>query len=167
VSNVGSDSLEGHPLISIGPLSRRVGLSVSSIRKYETEGLVIPFRTPSGRRLFSREDVDRVRNIQHMIQNLGLNLAGIRRIQALLPCWNLLPCERDRRDACEAYRDSTRPCWMTRGVGCTPQGNECRKCAVYRFGSLCTEDIKRVLHDQVTLGDSSAAVKELMQRKLR
>ena len=166
MSKVGSDNLEGHPLISIGPLSRRVGLSVSSIRKYETEGLVIPFRTPSGRRLFSQEDVDRVRNIQHMIQTLGLNLEGIRRIQALLPCWNLLPCGADTRDDCEAYRDNTRPCWMTRGIG-TLQGNECRKCAVYRFGSLCTEDIKRVLHDQVTLDDSSAAVKELMQRKLR
>jgi MerR family transcriptional regulator/heat shock protein HspR len=153
------------PLIAIGALARAVGLSVSAIRKYECEGLIIPHRTASGHRLFSHEDISRVRSLQHMIQQLGLNFEGIRRMQALLPCWDLLPCSAETRNTCPAYEDSTRPCWMIKGLDCAPQGNECRQCAVYRFGSLCTHDIKRLLHDQNDGRNAEAAILELMRRK--
>ena len=153
------------PLIAIGVLARKVGLSVSAVRKYENEGLIIAHRTDSGHRLFSHEDISRVRNIQRMIQDLGLNIEGIHRIQALLPCWELLPCNARTRASCPAYKDNTRPCWMIKGLDCAPQGNECRQCVVYRFGSLCTEDIKRLLHDQNDFENAGAAIKELMQRK--
>ena len=84
------------PVISIGVLAQRVGLSVSAVRKYENEGLIIAHRTDSGHRLFSLEDIKRVRNIQHMIQDLGLNIEGIRRMQALLAV--LGPASLRRRD---------------------------------------------------------------------
>ncbi|MHC4710150.1 MAG: MerR family transcriptional regulator, partial [Planctomycetota bacterium] len=80
------------PLVSIGALAQQVGLSVSAVRKYENDGLILAHRTDSGHRLFSYEDISRVQNIQHLIQDLGLNTEGIRRMQALLPCWDLLPC---------------------------------------------------------------------------
>jgi MerR family transcriptional regulator/heat shock protein HspR len=152
------------PVISIGILAQKVGLSVSAVRKYENEHLIIAHRTPSGHRLFSQEDIDRVRNIHHMIQDLGLNVEGIRRMQALLPCWDLLPCGAQTRKSCPAYKDNTRPCWMIKGLHCAPQGNECRGCVVYRFGSLCTHDIKRLLHDQNDVQNAGAAIRELLQR---
>ena len=153
------------PVMSIGTLAEKVGLSVSAVRKYENEGLIIAHRTASGHRLFCLEDVERIRNIQHMIQDLGLNIAGIRRMQALIPCWDLLPCKKGTRDQCQAFKDNTRPCWMIRGLDCAPQGNECRACAIYRFGSMCTEDLKRLLHDQSDTKDAGAAIKELLKRK--
>ncbi len=165
--DAGTRSEIDEPLISIGALAHKVGLSVSAVRKYENEGLIIAHRTASGHRLFSHEDIDRVRNIQHMIQNLGLNIVGIRRMQALLPCWDLLPCAAETRHGCPSYDDNTRPCWTIRGLECAPQGNECRQCVVYRFGSLCTEDIKTLLHDRTGSGDASVAIKELLDRKRR
>ncbi|MHC5007031.1 MAG: MerR family transcriptional regulator [Planctomycetota bacterium] len=153
------------PLVSIGALAQQVGLSVSAVRKYENDGLIIAHRTDSGHRLFSYEDIGRVQNIQHLIQDLGLNTEGIRRMQALLPCWDLLPCSAETRTNCPAYQDTTRPCWTIKGLDCGAQGNECRQCEVYRFGSLCTEDIKRLLHDGNDAPDACAAMKELMQRK--
>ena len=153
------------PVISIGILAEKVGLSVSAVRKYENEGLIIAHRTASGHRLFSHEDIGRVRYIQHMIQELGLNIEGIHRIQALLPCWDLLPCRAQIRKTCPAQEENTRPCWMIKGLDCAPKGNECRQCAVYRFGSLCTEDIKRLLHEPNDFENAGAAIKELMQRK--
>ena len=150
------------PLISIGILARKVGLSVSAVRKYENEGLIIVHRAASGHRLFSHDDIHR---LQHLIQDLGLNIAGIHRMQSLLPCWELLPCAEETRRHCPAYLDNTRPCWMIKGLNCAPQGNECRRCIVYRFGSLCTEDIKRLLHDQNDLQNADAAIKELVHRK--
>jgi len=153
------------PLVSIGALAQQVGLSVSAVRKYENDGLILAHRTDSGHRLFSYEDIGRVQNIQHLIQDLGLNTEGIRRMQALLPCWDLLPCSAETRTNCPAYQDTTRPCWTIKGLDCVAQGNECRQCEVYRFGSLCTEDIKRLLHDGNDAPYACAAMKELMQRK--
>jgi MerR family transcriptional regulator/heat shock protein HspR len=153
------------PVISIGILAQKVGLSVSAVRKYENEGLVIAHRTPSGHRLFSHEDIERVRYIHYLIQDLGLNIEAIRRIQALLPCWDLLPCSEERRKICPAYQERARPCWMIKGLSCTPQGNECRRCDIYRFGSLCTQDIKRVVHDQTDCQDAGVAIKKLIQRR--
>jgi len=155
------------PVISIGTLAEKVCLSVSAVRKYENEGLIIPYRTKTGRRLFSQEDIDRVRYIQHMIQDLRLNIEGIRRMQSLLPCWNLLPCSVKSRNKCDAFKNNARPCWSIKSLACAPQGNECRKCVVYRFGSLCTEHIKRLLHDQIKLNDTGPAIKELLLRKQR
>ncbi|MHC4605997.1 MAG: MerR family transcriptional regulator [Planctomycetota bacterium] len=159
------DTDTAEPVISIGTLSEKVGLSVSAVRKYEKEGLIIPHRLPSGHRLFSFEDVHRVRNIQNLIQEIGLNIEGIRRLQALLPCWDLLPCSGKTRDKCPAFQNNTKPCWTIKGLDCAPQGNECRKCKVYRFGSLCTEDIKQILHEPADLRSTNTALRELIEKK--
>ena len=156
------------PVMSIGTLAEKVGLSESALRKYENECLIIAHRTPSGHRRFSHEDVDRIRNIQRMIQVLGVSIEGIRRLQSLLPCWDLLPCSPQQREKCPAFRDNTRPCWTMKGLDCTPShGNECRECVVYRFGSLCTEQIKTLLHDPTGSQNASAAIRELVNRKRR
>ncbi len=155
------------PVISIGVLAEKVGLSVSAVRKYENEGLTIAFRTASGHRLFSREDIRRVKNIHRMTHEIGLNFEAIRRMQALLPCWDLLPCDERTRESCPAYMDNTRPCWMTMANNCKRRGNECRECVVYRFGSLCTEQIKSLVHDQLDSQDGDTPVKELSDRKRR
>ena len=155
------------PVMSIGVLAQKVGLSVSAVRKYESEGLIIAHRTPSGHRLFSHEDISRVEQIHHMIRDLGLNVEGIRRMQALLPCWDLLPCGVEARTSCPAHSQGTRPCWMIRGLDCASQGNECRQCTVYRFGSLCTEEIKSLMHSDTCPQEGSVAIKELLDRKRR
>ena len=155
------------PVISIGVLAEKVGLSVSAVRKYENEGLAIAHRTASGHRLFSHEDIQRVKNIHRMTHEIGLNFEAIRRIQALLPCWDLLPCDSETRDSCPAYFDNTRPCWMIMGLECASRGNECRECVVYRFGSLCTEQIKSLVYDQPESQSSDQAIRELLDRKRR
>ena len=149
------------PLISIGALAEKVGLSVSAIRKYEVAGLIIPHRTQSGHRMFSYEDITRIKVIQHMIKELGFNAEGIRRLQALLPCWDLLPCDNKVRDECPMYKDSSKPCWMMKDAHCTLQGNECRYCIVYRFGSLCIENIKELIHNP----DPNTTIAEFLDRK--
>jgi hypothetical protein len=58
----------------------------------------------------------------------------------------LLPCNEEVRNNCLAFKGSTKACWMIKNAHCTMQGNECRKCHVYRFGSLHTEGIKLLVH---------------------
>lgn len=51
-----------------------------TLRMYETRGLIEPKRSPKGTRLYSHEDVDRLRRIQEMTAELGMNLAGVERV---------------------------------------------------------------------------------------
>ena len=51
-----------------------------TLRTYEARGLIDPKRSPKGTRLYSREDVERLRRIQEMTAELGLNLAGVERV---------------------------------------------------------------------------------------
>ncbi len=54
-----------------------------TLRMYESRGLIEPKRSPKGTRLYSHEDVERLRRIQQMTAELGLNLAGVERVLAL------------------------------------------------------------------------------------
>jgi MerR family transcriptional regulator, heat shock protein HspR len=54
-----------------------VGMHPQKLRLYETKGLVRPTRTPGGTRLYSEADVERLRVIQRLTTELGLNLAGV------------------------------------------------------------------------------------------
>src|ERR1700744_4397847 len=54
-----------------------------TLRQYESRGLIEPKRSPKGTRLYSHEDVERLRRIQQMTVELGLNLAGVERVLAL------------------------------------------------------------------------------------
>ena len=51
-----------------------------TLRMYEARGLIEPKRSPKGTRLYSQDDVDRLRRIQEMTTELGMNLAGVERI---------------------------------------------------------------------------------------
>jgi MerR family transcriptional regulator, heat shock protein HspR len=51
-----------------------------TLRMYEARGLIEPQRSPKGTRLYSQEDVDKLRRIQQMTADLGLNLAGVERV---------------------------------------------------------------------------------------
>jgi MerR family transcriptional regulator/heat shock protein HspR len=54
-----------------------------TLRMYEARGLIEPKRSPKGTRLYSHQDVERLRRIQEMTSDLGLNLAGVERVLAL------------------------------------------------------------------------------------
>jgi MerR family transcriptional regulator, heat shock protein HspR len=54
-----------------------------TLRMYEARGLIEPERSPKGTRLYSQEDVERLRRIQEMTAELGLNLAGVERVLEL------------------------------------------------------------------------------------
>ena len=54
-----------------------------TLRMYEARGLIEPQRSPKGTRLYSKSDVERLRRIQEMTTELGLNLAGVERVLEL------------------------------------------------------------------------------------
>ncbi len=54
-----------------------------TLRMYEARGLIEPKRSPKGTRLYSQRDVERLRRIQEMTAQMGMNLAGVERVLEL------------------------------------------------------------------------------------
>jgi MerR family transcriptional regulator/heat shock protein HspR len=56
------------------------GMHPQTLRIYEARGLIAPKRSPKKTRLYSQADVDRLRRIQELTSELGMNLAGVERV---------------------------------------------------------------------------------------
>ena len=65
------------PVYVISIAARMVGMHAQTLRQYERIGLVEPKRTGGNIRLYSRADVARLRQVQRLISDLGVNLAGV------------------------------------------------------------------------------------------
>jgi MerR family transcriptional regulator/heat shock protein HspR len=104
---------DDHPRYMISVAAELVGMHPQTLRIYEQKGLVRPKRTPGNTRLYSERDLDRLRLIQRLTTELGLNLAGVERVLALedelrATRERLDRLERDMREAIDAVHRSYR-----------------------------------------------------------
>lgn len=65
------------PLFVISVAARLVEMHPQTLRKYEREGLIAPSRTSGNLRLYSDEDIERLRQVKYLVEQRGLNLAGV------------------------------------------------------------------------------------------
>ena len=81
VTRVELETDRGVFMISVA--AQLANMHPQTLRVYEARGLIEPKRSPKGTRLYSQEDVERLRRIQEMTADLGLNLAGVERVLRL------------------------------------------------------------------------------------
>ena len=72
------DPTRGVYMISVA--AELAGMHPQTLRIYESRGLITPKRSPKNTRLYSQEDVDRLRRIQELTTQMGMNLAGVERV---------------------------------------------------------------------------------------
>jgi MerR family transcriptional regulator/heat shock protein HspR len=72
------------PVYMIGVAADMCGVHPQTLRQYERLGLVVPSRAGAKNRLYSDDDIQRVRRIQRLTQDMGVNLAGVELILRLL-----------------------------------------------------------------------------------
>lgn len=140
--------ISNDPKYTISTAANILNISVHTLRMYEREGLIIPFRKNSNQRLYSDQDLERVRCIQRTINEDKINIEGMRRVLALLPCWSIVHCSVDDRENCEFYNNHTKPCWMINHKDNKCKDLDCRDCEVYQsFGSCASikEKLKELL----------------------
>lgn len=65
------------PLFVISVAARLVEMHPQTLRKYEREGLIAPSRTQGNLRLYSDSDIERLRQVKYLVEQRGLNLAGV------------------------------------------------------------------------------------------
>ncbi len=70
-------------LFFISVAARRLGMHPQTLRKYERLGLVRPARTVGSVRLYSSDEIERLRLIKHLVDELGINLAGVQRLLSI------------------------------------------------------------------------------------
>jgi MerR family transcriptional regulator/heat shock protein HspR len=74
---------EGEAVFVISIAAELADVHPQTLRLYERKGLIHPIRTASNIRLYSEEDIEKLKLIQKMTQDEGVNLAGVRRILEL------------------------------------------------------------------------------------
>ena len=70
-------SQDSEPCYVISIAARMVGVQAHTVRYYERQGLVNPSRSEGNIRLYSEEDIGRIRHVKTLMEELGLNLAGV------------------------------------------------------------------------------------------
>src|SRR6187397_3749612 len=72
-----------HDLYFISVAARMLGMHPQTLRKYERLGLVQPTRTIGSMRLYSREELERLKLIKRLVDDGGINLAGVQRLLSI------------------------------------------------------------------------------------
>ena len=75
---------DDEPVFIIGVAARMLGVRTQTLRYYEQLGLIEPSRSGGNQRMFSRRDVEQVRRIRELMDDLGVNLAGVEVVLRLL-----------------------------------------------------------------------------------
>jgi MerR family transcriptional regulator, heat shock protein HspR len=75
---------EREPRYVISIAARMVGVGTHTLRYYERMGLVEPERSPGGLRLYSEREVERLRHVKTLMDDLGINLAGVEVVLRLM-----------------------------------------------------------------------------------
>ena len=76
-------SVEQMDLYLISVAARMLGMHPQTLRKYERLGLVQPSRTLGSMRLYSRDELARLRVIKRLVDEAGINLAGVQRLLSI------------------------------------------------------------------------------------
>ena len=101
---------DDEPLFVISIAAKMIGMHAQSLRHYERLGLVRPSRSRGRVRLYSQADIERLRHIQRLVNDLGVNLAGAEVVIRLNERIRRMEEEMERlRAELQSYRDRVLP----------------------------------------------------------
>ncbi len=117
------------PLYTIGIAAELLDVHPRTLRLYEESGLLKPARR-NNRRFYSDHDLAWVHCIRYLIHQKGLNQEGLRRLLALIPCWEVKQCPPAKSASCAARQDRSAPCWRLTDAA-FGEDKLCHECPVY------------------------------------
>ncbi len=118
------------PVYPIGIVAELIGIHPRTLRVYEQEGLIRPARR-GGKRFYSDTDLQWLRCLRKLLGEQGLNIAGVKKLLTVAPCWSIRNCPEQERKSCPAILDFALPCWELKNR-CNARGGSCEDCEVYR-----------------------------------
>ncbi|MDI6892310.1 MAG: MerR family transcriptional regulator [Actinomycetota bacterium] len=136
---------EDRPVFPIGVVAEMLEVHPETLRVWERNGIIRPARR-GRRRLYSDLDLRRLNFVRSLIEEQGLNLAGVRRILELYPCWQMRQCAGGRPPG-SASVNPAKPCWKMLGTYCfkpEDRADICSGCRLYRRGRKCSGRVRKV-----------------------
>jgi MerR family transcriptional regulator/heat shock protein HspR len=121
---------KNRPIYPISVAAKLLGVHPRTLRLYEDEGLLKPFRQGT-KRYYSQNNIEWINCLRHLIHEEGISIPGIKRLLDLTPCWEIKKCPPERRNQCSAYIDKIVPCWERASSVCAKELNKCQECDVY------------------------------------
>lgn len=118
------------PIYPISVAAKLLGVHPGTIRLYEEEGLVRPFREKT-KRYYSQNNIEWIECLRYLIHKKGLSIPSIKKLLELAPCWEIKKCPPERRNRCNAYMGKIVPCWERATDACAKDISKCRECEVY------------------------------------
>lgn len=141
--------LSNTPTYSIGTAGRMLGISVQTLRLYESEGLIVIHKTAGNQRLYSDADIERIECIRKAINEEKISVGGIKRLHGMIPCWDLIHCLPEERSQCPAFLHHTGGCWTYEHKHSVCSTKECRLCSVYRLSSNCSQIKEMIIRSSI------------------
>jgi len=119
------------PLYPIGVVADILKIHPRTLRVYEQEGLIKPARR-GGKRYYSNSDLQWLQCLRKLLTEEGLNIAGVKKLLSVAPCWQIRNCDEETRKKCPAILNFPIPCWELKPKSCIEKGLKCEECDVYK-----------------------------------
>ncbi len=117
-------------LYPIGIVAELLDIHPRTLRIYEQQGLLRPARR-GGKRFYSNRDLQWLKCLRKLLTDDGLNIAGVKKLLTLAPCWSIRGCDEALRKQCPAILDFPVPCWELKPRCCSKTDQTCCDCEVY------------------------------------
>ncbi len=127
------------PIYTIGIAAQLLEVHQETLRIWERNGLITPGRK-NNQRLYSNNDLKKLKFIKMLLDSKGLNLAGVRQLIDFYPCWGKENCKGGMKKEADNYVNPAKPCWKEEDTFCfTPldKADYCQDCS---FCTQCPED---------------------------
>lgn len=125
-------------LYTIGTISELIGEHPETLRVWEKNGLIHPTRSGNQRK-YSNNDIKRLNFIRSLLHEKGLNIAGVKQLINMYPCWFNKTCKGGASKN-NTNVNNSKPCWKTEETFCIlviDKADLCSTCSLYKDCSSC------------------------------
>jgi MerR family transcriptional regulator/heat shock protein HspR len=126
-------------LYTIGIVSEIIKEHPETLRVWEKNQLLKPQRDGCQRR-YSNNDILRLRFIKNLIDEKGLNIAGVKHIISMYSCWDKRNCKGGAHKNSSVAVNESKPCWKIEGTFCllpSDKSEMCSSCIMYKSCVNC------------------------------
>lgn len=125
---------QDQPVFNIGVVAQLLQVHPETLRIWEKNNLIEPSRK-NRQRLYSKNDLKQLKFIHHLINEKGLNIAGVQQVLSMYPCWKNKKCPNGPDRGQGKAVNQTKSCWQELGTFCLvvqDQSDFCRNCRYFK-----------------------------------
>ncbi len=131
---------EDQGLYTIGTVAELIGEHPETLRVWERNDLLRPNRE-NFQRKYSNNDVKRLKFIKRLMDEKGLNIAGVKQVTSMYSCWYRRNCSGGAARNSPTPVNESKPCWKMEGTYClvaTDKAEICNSCEMFKKCAGCT-----------------------------